>query len=89
MTKCVPLRAMKDTAGFSRFVEEAKEPVSVTKNGYDHLVVMTADAYQALAEQLAEAQLLSRIAQAETDISSGQLVSGQDHLAAMRVKHGF
>jgi len=80
---------MKDTARFSRFVEEAGEPVSVTKNGYDHLVVMTTDVYQNLSTQLAEAKLLASIAQAELDIASGQLVDGEAHIALMREKYGY
>lgn len=89
MRTCVPIREMKDTARFSRLVEEAKEPVSVTRNGYSHLVVMTAEAYQALEEQLAEAELLVKIAQAEADIASNRLVDGQAHLAALHEKYDY
>ena len=89
MTKCAPIRDMKDTARFSRFVEEAGEPVSVTKNGYDYLVVMTTDAYNDLSTQLAEAKLLASVAQAELDIASGQLVDGEAHIALMREKYGY
>ena len=89
MTKCAPIRDLKDTARFSRFVEEAGEPVSVTKNGYDHLVVMTTDLYNDLNTQLAEARLLASIAQAELDITNGQLVDGEAHIAFMREKYGY
>jgi len=80
---------MKDTAQFSRMVEEAGEPVSVTKNGYDHLVVMTADVYQAFEDQLAEAKLHARIAQAELEITNGQLVDSEEVFLAMRAKYGY
>jgi len=80
---------MKDTARFSCFVEEAGEPISVTKNGYDHLVVMTTEVYNDLNTQLAEAKLLASIAQAELDIVSGDLVDGEAHIATMREKYGY
>ena len=89
MVKCAPIRDMKDTARFSRFVEDAGEPVSITKNGYDHLVVMTTDVYDSLKTQLAEARLLASIAQAELEIANGQLVDGKAHIALMRDKYGF
>ena len=89
MAKCAPIRDMKDTARFSCFVEEAGEPVTVTKNGYDHLVVMTTDMYHDLSTQLAEAKLLASIAQAELDIANGQLVDGGAHIALMREKYGY
>ena len=88
MTKCVPIRDMKDTASFSRFVEEAGEPVTVTKNGYDHLIVMTTEVYNDLNTELAEAKLLARIAQAELEIACGQLIDGETHIALMREKYG-
>lgn len=41
MPTCVPIKAMKDTTRFVEVVNGAKEPVTVTRNGYDTLVVMT------------------------------------------------
>ncbi len=40
MALCVPVREMKDTAKFLSVVEGSKEPVTVTRNGRDALVVM-------------------------------------------------
>ncbi|MDR0459062.1 MAG: hypothetical protein LBG68_01165 [Coriobacteriales bacterium] len=50
---------------------------------------MTAEAYQALEEQLAEAELLVKIAQAEADIANNRLVDGQAHLAALHEKYDY
>ena len=80
---------MKDTARFSKLVEEAAEPITVTKNGYDHLVVMTTDVYQKLEEQIVEAKLLVKIAHAEADIASGKLVDGEAFISSMRKQYGY
>ena len=89
MTRCVPIRDMKDTSRFSRMVEDAGEPVTITKNGYDHLIVMTTDVFNDMNEQLAEAKLIAKIAQAESEIMSGKMVDGEEHMAAMREKYGY
>jgi prevent-host-death family protein len=89
MSRCVPIRELKNTARFSHLVEESGEPVWVTKNGYDHLVVMTATAYRAFSNQIAEAKLLAAISQAESDIACGKLIDGHQHLAELREKYGY
>jgi PHD/YefM family antitoxin component YafN of YafNO toxin-antitoxin module len=89
MNICVPMREMKDTARFSSIVEEAKEPVCVTKNGHDHLVVMTVNAYRAFEDQIAEAKLLSIISQADTDIANGHTVDGITAIEKIREKYGY
>lgn len=42
----IPISEMKDTAGFTRAVEEADGPVTVTRNGYEKLVVMTPEVFE-------------------------------------------
>ena len=91
MPVCVPIKDMKDTAKFSRLVEEADGPITVTKNGYDAFVVMrSADYDRMLADRDAEAKrkLLERIALAEYEIAEGKFVDGPSVMAEMRAKHG-
>jgi prevent-host-death family protein len=80
---------MKDTARFSRMVEEADEPVTITKNGYDHLVVMTVGDFHALEEQVAEAKLLAKIAQAQADIVDGRVIDGKELLRKTSERYGL
>jgi prevent-host-death family protein len=80
---------MKDTARFSRMVEEAEGPVTITKNGYDHLVVMTVSDFHALEEQVAEAKLLAKIAQAQADIVDGRVVDGKELLQKTSERYGL
>lgn len=87
MAFCVPIKDMKDTAAFSRTVEEAYGPVTVTKNGYDQFVVMKSTDYEALQQEIAKARLLARVAQAEHEYATGAYTDGQAFFASLREKY--
>ena len=87
MAFCVPIKDMKDTAAFSRTVEESFGPVTVTKNGYDAFVVRKSADYQALQEELAKARLLARIAQAENEYATGEYAAGKEFTSVMSAKY--
>lgn len=89
MPVCVPIKDMKDTAAFTRTIEEAPGPVTVTKNGYDAFVVMRADDYEAMQMELAKTKLLSRIAQAEHEYAIGQFSDGLEFSKSLREKYGL
>ncbi len=48
MLKIMPIRHLKDTAGMSKYVKEAKEPVIITKNGYADMIMMSVDVFNEL-----------------------------------------
>lgn len=87
MPVCVPIKDMKNTASFTRTVENAPGPVIVTKNGYDALVVMKSDEYEAMQQELAEARLLGRIARAEREYATGQYSDGPSAIASLKEKY--
>ena len=89
MPACVPIKDMKDTAAFTRTIEEAPGPVTVTKNGYDAFVVMSTDDYEAMQIELAKTKLLSRIAQAEHEHATGQFSDGLEFSKSLREKYGL
>lgn len=76
MVLCVPVREMKDTANFLSVVEGSKEPVTVTRNGRDALVVMTPEAYDGLKNELAHERLMRRLDRAEVEFDSGAYLDG-------------
>lgn len=89
MPICVPIKDMKDTAAFTRRIEEASGPVTVTKNGYDVFVVMKSGEYEAMQQELAKARLLGRIAQAEHEYATGSYSNGAESVATIREKYGL
>ncbi len=89
MPTCVPIKDMKDTAEFTRKVNESSEPVIVTKNGYEAFIVMRPDDYEAMQQELAASRLLSRVAQAEKEYTSGDYSDGDEAVAAISEKYGL
>lgn len=72
MTRCVPIRDVRDTAKFAKTVEESKEPIVVTRNGYQAFIVMSTDEYDALRLEAEKAQMFARVALAESEIKHGE-----------------
>lgn len=89
MPTCVPIKDMKDMAAFTRSVQEAPGPVTVTKNGYNVFMVMRTDDYEAMQQELAKARLLGRITQAEHEYATGQYTDGGETVAALKEKYGL
>lgn len=89
MTTCVPIKELKDTAKFSAMVEESQEPITVTKNGYGAFVVMRLDDYDKMQEQVAESQLMARIALAEKEYKEGRYTEGATFFGEMAEKYGL
>lgn len=87
MPACVPIKDLKDTAAFSRKVETARGPITVTRNGYDAFVVMKSDDYEAMQEELTKARLLARITQAESEYANGKHSDGDNFTQSIKRKY--
>lgn len=89
MPVCVPIKDMRDTATFTKLVEDTPEPVTVTKNGYSKFVVMRSDDYDALVGAQAQAHLMARIAVAERERKEGNYLDALDALNKLEAKYGL
>ena len=89
VTTCVPIKELKNTAEFSRLVEESESPVFVTKNGYESFVAMTTQAYEALKLEAARAKLYQSIDRAEQDIVAGRTIEAHTAIANLRARYGL
>lgn len=89
MPVCVPIKDMRDTAGFSELVESAAGPVTVTKNGYSKFVVMRSEDYDALVQASAKANLMARMAIAERERAAGVTLDAFDSLDEIEARHGI
>ena len=45
-----PMRDLKDTSKISNLAHSVREPIFITKNGYNDLVVMSSEFYEKLME---------------------------------------
>lgn len=89
MAVCVPVRDMKDTAAFARLVKESPEPITVTKNGYSEFVVMRAEDYDLMCEEVAKARLVRVLADAGGSYEQGDYVDGATFVSSMKEKYGL
>lgn len=88
MPICVPVRDMRDTAGFAELVEREGD-VTVTKNGYATMHCLSERAYRLMMDEVAKSRLLSRIALAEEEISQGLGGDLDDVVESLRAGHGL
>ena len=83
MALCAPVRDMKDTAKALSVVEASKDPVTVTRNGHDALIVMTQEAYDGLKSELAHECLMRRLDRAELEFDFVECFDGGTFLDAL------
>ncbi len=89
MTTCIPMRALKNTAQFAQTVQDAAEPVIITTNGRETMIVMTPEYYEALKMESARTELYQNIALAEADIAAGKVSDAQESLSTLRLHYGL
>ncbi|MEG1840964.1 MAG: hypothetical protein RRX94_07210 [Raoultibacter sp.] len=89
MPTCVPISDMKDTAAFTRKVASAGEPVIVTKNGYETLIVMDAELFRHYRKETPQEQLERKLQESDFDLAAGNLHAMRAGLAAIGEKYGL
>lgn len=89
MTTCVPISDVKDTTAFARKVSSAGEPVIVTKNGYEELIVMTPELFRSYRKETPGEHLERLLAEADRDIAAGRVSDMRSDIAEMRLAYGL
>lgn len=88
MPTCVPVRDMRDTAGFTELVEREGD-VIVTKNGYAAMHCLSESTYRLMMDEVAKSRLLSRMALAEKELAQGLGDSFDDVAENLRAEYGL
>lgn len=88
MAVCVPVRDMKDTAEFTALVERERD-VTVTKNGYDAFHCLSDAQYRLVQDEVAKAQLLSRMMLAEREFETGSYGDFSEFASSVRREYGL
>ena len=86
MPKIIPIRDLKNTTAISERCHAVGEPIFVTKNGYGDMVVMSIEAYE---ERMRMLDVYPKLASAEHQVASGQVLSAEDSLKGLREKYGL
>lgn len=88
MPTCVPVRDMRDIAGFVELVEREGD-VIVTKNGYAAMHCLSESVYRLMAEEAAKGHLLSRVALAEEELAAGMETDLDELVDSLRAEYGL
>lgn len=89
MPTCVPISELKDAASFSRKVAVAGEPVIVTKNGYENMVVLDPELFRRYRLETPEERLERLLDEAERDVRVGNVADARVGLEAIRARYGL
>lgn len=84
MPTCVPIKELKNTKSFTQLVEQSNEPIFVTKNGLETMVVMTPQQYDEINFERYKARILEALQRSEEDVRSGRVHAADEVLAQLR-----
>ena len=85
MSQCIPIRDLKDTTNISQMCHASKEPITITKNGYEDMVIMSAEVYNRIRLY----SVYEKLVEAENDIAEGKVTDAFSAMSAMRSKYGI
>ena len=85
MTQCIPIRDLKNTAEISEMCRKSNSPITITKNGYSDMVIMSAEVY----ERMRLYSVYEKLMQAEDDIEEGRVSDAHSSLNQLRAKYGL
>lgn len=85
MQQCIPIRDLKNTSEISQMCKSSNEPIFITKNGHNDMVIMSAEVY----EKIRLYSVYEKLAEAEADIAQGRISDAKASLSALRSKYGL
>lgn len=84
MPQIMPITDLRMTNEISDICHKTHEPIFITKNGYEDLVVMSIEAYEGL---ITDSQIDAAIAEAEIEVDGGAvLIDAREALSGLRRK---
>lgn len=89
MPICVLIKELKDTVAFAERVEQAQEPVIVTKHGREVFISMSLEVYENLRRKIARSELYGLVDRGLSDIEQGRVSDARDATGALRERYGL
>ena len=83
--QCIPIRDLKNTAAVSEMCKKSAAPIFVTKNGYNDMVIMSAEVY----DRIRLVSVYEKLMEAEADIEEDRVLEGSASLRRLREKYGL
>ena len=81
--QCIPIRDLKNTAAVSEMCKKSAEPIYITKNGYEDMVIMSTEVY----DRIRLVSVYGKLMEAEADIEEGRVMEGSASLRKLKEKY--
>ena len=81
--QCIPIRDLKNTAAISEMCKKSAEPIYITKNGYEDMVIMSTEVY----DRIRLFSVYEKLMEAEADIEEGRVMEGSASLRKLKEKY--
>lgn len=82
MPQIIPIKDLRDTTAISEMCHATNQPIYVTKNGYDDLVIMSSKAFD---EKMYQLDMYEKLLLAEQQLQSGAtLLDGKTSLEKLK-----
>lgn len=85
MLQSVPIRDLKDTSEIARKCDESQEPITITKNGYNKLVIMSSKVF----ERYRQYALYDMLIKSEEDVKAGRIEDAFESQRKTRERYGL
>ena len=85
LNPCIPIRDLKNTAALSQLCHDTPGPITVTKNGYADMVIMSVDTF----DRLLESEVSIKLMQGLRDVEAGRVKPAREALDALRHRYGL
>lgn len=86
MPHIIPIKDLKNTTLISEMCHQTNEPIFVTKNGYEDLVMMSVHTYESLFKRL---EMYKDLILSERQFDEGQYSDAKESLNNIRNKYGL
>lgn len=89
MTNRIALEEFKSVPELFDTVSRADGPVTITKDGHDFAVCMSAGTYKDLQDEIDRAKLCAIIEESVADFEAGHATDASELSARLRTQYGF
>lgn len=86
LTKIRPITYLRNTKEISNLCKETSEPIYITNNGEEDMVIMSVETYE--REQMLM-DIYRKLGEAEKEIREGKLLDGKEVFKKLKDKYGY
>ena len=89
MPKTIPIRDLKDTSKVVRLCHESPEPITVTRNGYEEMVLVKPEDFREMERARQKQRIYDMVAEAEEDIAAEKTREATSFFDELWKRHGL